>query len=456
MMIKIINLLFFHLKVYGIFKNYYSVDELISKYGYVGSKESIKIGDSWDVILIGGGSSEQWTSGSGNHTADEKIIVKAYELYSGDDYQKGEQEQLKDGTDFVKVDTIGEAIKKSIGKVLGKLFMMLLDLYRGTIGDGPQMILNSLQTSNYAKGFQKIKPWAIAYESKDILEDKNKNSYVNFSEDGSNEGADNQIPKNEEADENGFDKETEVPIIPVDVYSIVTGQIKEFDVNFFKKQSEEELSEWLKIRNNFTTTLLHIIIYVSSALLLGLLVWNGISIAFKSLTPGEKEKKVGMMNEFVVSVLMLVGSVVVMNLCIYFSDSIVKSIKVADTNEPPIRVILNDDDEKIYSFSTNITGYARYMSQITKVEQISQKFTYTLFYVALVWVNIITVICLFIRSFVLIVLSFMGPILAVLHSIQRESVLKMTFQDWVIQYLGWTSIIVFLALIYKIMLIVSF
>ena len=139
-MIKIINLLFFRLKVYGIIKNYYSADELISKYGYVGNKESIKVGNSWDVVLIGGGTAEQWTSGSGNSIAGEEIIVKAYQLYSGTDYQKGEQEQLNNGSEFVKVDTIGEAIKHSIGKVVGKLFMMLLDLYRGTIGDGPQII----------------------------------------------------------------------------------------------------------------------------------------------------------------------------------------------------------------------------------------------------------------------------------------------------------------------------
>lgn len=438
-----------------VYKKYYSYEQLVSTYGCPEKKNALTVGSTWDVLLIGGGSQDSWTSGSGNHEANQKIVIKATKLYSGKDYNTGEQEQLREGTNFIEVESIGGAIKETIEKAVGKLLMMVLDLFRGLIADGPQMILNSIETSNYSEGIDKIKPWAITYEPEKILQDKNKNLYVNFSENGSNEGSDEQIPKYEEAKSNGFDKETEIPIIPVDLYSIVTGQLEEFDANFFSKPKSKNISEWQKIRNSFASTLVHIVIYLSSAILIGVMIFYGISLVKKSLTPDEKKKYVSRINEFVKSILMLVGSVVIMNLCIYFTNMIFNNLKVSETNEPPIRVILQNED-KIYSFSTNITGYTRYMSSISKVDKIGNKLTYTLFYIVLVWVNIIVVIAMFVRLIVLIILSVLGPVFAVMHSLGKEDSVQKKYQNWIIQYVIWTSIPIVLAIIYKIMLIVAF
>ena len=200
---------------------------------------------------------------------------------------------------------------------------------------------------------------------------------------------------------------------------------------------------------------MHIVIYLSSAILIGVMIFHGISLVKKSLTPDEKKKYVSRINEFVKSILMLVGSVVIMNLCIYFTNMIFNNLKVSETNEPPIRVILQNED-KIYSFSTNITGYTRYMSSISKVDKIGNKLTYTLFYIVLVWVNIIVVIAMFVRLIVLIILSVLGPVFAVMHSLGKEDSVQKKYQNWIIQYVIWTSIPIVLAIIYKIMLIVAF
>ena len=247
----------------------------------------------------------------------------------------------------------------------------------------------------------------------------------------------------------------------MDLYTIATGEIKEFDVNFFENNSSEQDSKWIKIRNSFTTTVLHTVIYIGAAFLLSVLIWHGIytvkeSISpKKSLTPQEKFNHKKRLHDIVISIIMLAGTIVVMNLCIHLTYWVSGTIKVAETNESPIRVILKDD-EPIYSFSTNITGYFRYMSGISKVGKIGDKFMYTILYIVFVWMNILAVLCMFVRTIALMILSIKGPITAVLHSIDKEKFNHMSFQNWVVQYFEWSGIQIIFAIAYKIVLQVCF
>ena len=152
---------------------------------------------------------------------------------------------------------------------------------------------------------------------------------------------------------------------------------------------------------------------------------------------------------------MLVGSILIINLCTYFTDTILNSVKVAETNEAPVRVIL-EDENKIYSFSTTFTGYLRYMSDISKVSKISEKISYTLFYTICVWVNIIAVLAMFIRTIALMILSVAGPIIAVAYAINKETVAKIKYKDWIIHYIIWSSIQIGCAIVYIIILTVGF
>lgn len=437
-----------------------NTEELKSIYGYNGES----IGTPWNVVLIGGIDYDMapgtW-SGYGSKTAGEAVI-RVFELYSGNDIEAGNQRELEAGEEIGDRNTIKDAIKDALGEVLGKLFMVFLELFRGVYSDAPQTILNTLQTSNFAQGLNKLKPWSIAYIPEDILADENKNSYVNYSEDASNEGEPEQKKIYIDADENGFKKDTPIPIIPVDLYSIATGEIKEFDVNFFSKSSDEQQSKWLELRNNITTTLLHIEIYLGAVFLIGAMIWHGVSIVgisftLEKLTPEKKAQHEKGLNKIIKSILMLVGSIIIMNLCIYSSEMLYSTLQVSKTHEAPIRVILQDNQSvNIYSFSTNITGYLRYMSGISKVANIGDKFTFILLYAAFVIFNILAVICMFIRTIALMILSFMGPILAILHSINNDNNTKMTFQKWIVQYIKWTSIQFIFAISYKIVLLVCF
>ena len=443
--------------VFGLFDSFSAVSfqDLQSKYGYTGKEETIKEGTTWDVILIGGAVEASWNSGSGNTEAGNEVEVKAYELYSGDDYREGENKELSDGNDVLEVETIGEAIEESFGEILGKLFMMILDVFRAIFADGPQMMLDTFQTSNYSKGLNRFKPWTITYKSGDILKDNNKNSYVNYSKGGKNEGSAEQIPKYVKAEENGFTKKTPIPIIPVDLYYIASGEIAEFDVHFLNTSNLENQSDWIKMRNKFITGLLHIIIYLCSAFLLVTLIWHGINTVRKTITPPEKAKHINKINDFLIALIMLVGSIVIINLCTYFTDTILDSVKVAETNEAPIRVILKNE-KKIYSFSTTFTGYLRYMSDISKVSKISEKISYTLFYTVCVWVNIFAVLAMFVRTIALMILAIVGPIISVAYAINKETVAKFKYKDWIIHYIIWSSIHVGFAIVYKIILTIGF
>ena len=436
-----------------------SFNDLQSKYGYTGKEEEIKVGTTWNVVLIGGAVEASWNSGSGNTESGNEVEVKAYELYSGDDYQTGENKEVSDGTDVLETETVGEAIdeviKESFGEIIGKFFMMILDVFRAVFADGPQMIINTLQTSNYSEGLNKLKPWAITYKPSDILKDSNKNSYVNYSKKGKNEGSAGQIPKHVNAEENGFTKKSPIPIIPMDLYYIASGQIAEFDVHFLNTTDLENQSDWIKMRNKFITGFLHIIFYLCSAFLLVTLIWHGINIVRHSIAPLEKAKHTNKINDFFIALIMLVGSILIINLCTYFTDTILNSVKVAETNEAPVRVIL-EDENKIYSFSTTFTGYLRYMSDISKVSKINDKISYTLFYTICVWVNIIAVLAMFIRTIALMILSVAGPIIAVAYAINKETVAKIKYKDWIIHYIIWSSIQVGCAIVYKIILTVGF
>ena len=145
------------------------------------------------------------------------------------------------------------------------------------------------------------------------------------------------------------------------------------------------------------------------------------------------------------SLLMLIGSVVIMALCIFGTKAFYSSIE-DDNYELPIRVNV----ENTYSFSTTAAGYVRYMSLTDDVNEWLQKVVCTMTYLLLALINLIAVVIMMARVFVLWILSMAGPIIAAMNVFRREN--TMGFGTWAEMYVTVSLIQVVIAFIYKLIL----
>ena len=215
-------------------------------------------------------------------------------------------------------------------------------------------------------------------------------------------------------------------------------QVEIFDVNFLAGQNNTELhpenSPWRTVRN-FITGILHIIIYLASAVLIVSLILHGIAIVKETLTPVQREKHIKGIHQFIISTIMLVSTVLIMALGIFFNE---------------------DGNDNEYSFSTNILGYLRFMAQINKPKFSDIKALYVLVYGILVFTNLIIVGVMIIRLVIIAFLSIIGPIIALANAFNKESILGLTFQKWIIYYLVVISIQLVLAVICRMLINIGF
>ena len=304
-------------------KDYVTENDLINKYGFSGVETDKVIGFSWNVVLIGGIKMRNKQS--------NQYVAEGYanKLYSGDDYTTGEAYQVKE----TGYELHGVSKFNIFDEVIAKLFIMLIEFIRSLYGDGPQMLLNTIQTSQYETGISKFLPWKITYSAEEYVQSKNKNQYVMVSTDGSNTGSKAEVIKEVLASENEFDKDTEIPVIPAEVYTLSVGQISALDINFLTGQNNTELhspdSVWIKLRN-LASGIIHFTIYIGAAFLIATLIWHGICIVRTTLTPeAEKKHKDGIHN-FAIAVAMLVGSIIIMAVCIFFSKIVFEDMEVAN------------------------------------------------------------------------------------------------------------------------------
>lgn len=449
-------------------------DELVNKYGY--DEKS----DSWKVVLIGGAQKEFVPTGE---LASIDVVVK--KLYAGtNDYDKGLQIATDGGTEvenaeFTRDTEVIDEVKDTLDDVtdiMGNLQIKLYEIKRIPF-DGIQSIIDMLQTVNYG-GDKWFLPWNITYEGEEISKDDDKNQYVNYTTGSDNLGKDGQKVVFVDEKEEGldvslinkwiFDAKPQIPVIPVDMYTLAKGKVEIFDINFLTGQNNKDLhsdkSGWLIIRN-FVSVVIHAIIYIGAAGVIIMMILHGISIVKGTLiseqsTPEERKKHIGGLHEMAISFIKLIGCVLIMGLCIFLSDAAFEDMKVTDTMELPIRVNVGsgatNGSGNNYSFSTNIIGYVRFMSNISDPSLIVYKALYTGAYIILVIINVFLVLVMFVRLVAIILLSLAGPIIAIAGVFNQEEVFGLTYQDWIKHYAIWASIQLILAIAYRILLNVCF
>lgn len=402
--------------------------------------------------------------------------AKIKNIYTGDDIAKGEKEKISEkeydfigklihdpATEVVNkvadtvedvyhgvkgvVDGIAEITENFAHNPVGTLITLFLDLVRPIFGDFPQFLANMIQTPSD----HTFSNWQYMYSRKDIEADDNLNKYTEISDYKKGDSKDWQKVidvEKEDDDDTRFDKDTEIPVMTGDLYNIAVGHVSFLDVNILTgNKDHDEGSTWMIMRN-FAATLIHISIYIASAVLLATLIIFGIQIVKNSFSNPEGEaeykKKLEMFSR---SVAMLIGSVLIMGLCIFGSKTFFNSVEQRENTELPIRVNVESAG---YSFSTTAAGYARYMSGIEDVDQWVEKGLYTFSFIGLALINLFTVVFMLIRMIALWILGMIGPISAALNVFELDGI--MNFRTWAGLYISLSMIQVVLSMAYTIIL----
>ena len=327
----------------------------------------------------------------------------------------------------------------------------------GKFGDGIQWLANTIQTTESNR---------VLYSFEELNDSSNedadnKNQYTNVKEtQDNNEGMENQIVVNLKSDENengtaDYTKDTEIPVMTGDIYNVAVGHLDFFDINFLTGANDKRPdgtrkhkynSSWMVIRN-FVALLIHITIYLASAFLIISLIWFGIQTTRHSFDDPKTvaDYKKGL-ERFEKGFAMLIGTIMIMALCIFGTEAFYSQIEINETYELPIRVNVED----VYSFSTTPAGYVRYLSLTEDVRDVMKKITCTMTYLVLAVVNLAVVSIMFFRMFLLWGLAIGGPVIVVLYVLGVESPLK--FNTWVSLFIRASLIQVFIAIVYMIFL----
>lgn len=215
-----------------------------------------------------------------------------------------------------------------------------------------------------------------------------------------------------------YTSSTEIPVMPIDMYSSSIDIVDMFDIDFFSSSSENTDKFWNVLRSA-TRTISHMVMYISAALMLSLIIWRSILLV-KSSLGDEPEEAFGskkIMDDLVRSVLIISFVYFIMIILMNFYKEILSEVLkiVVGNNESIYLIKVNVDG--VYSFNTNVIGYLKYLSLTTN--EIGA-FVYSILY-ALVQVfgNLLWFMLMFARTVLIAVLIMIAPLAAVYNMTNR-------------------------------------
>lgn len=363
------------------------------------------------------------------------------------------------------IDTIGDWIDGAVDFVTefsqdsGRAIARVILNFFKAIFDAIQRIINNFQTFTDGSGWSFVDT-KLRYSYRELRAERvsdhdlgpnNKYTRVKKASEDDNETNARawQTLITIDPEEHEFDREkTAIPVIPIDIYNMAVGNVDLFSVDFLSTTGNSN-SIWNFFRSVFSA-LTHLTLYVTAALLLTTLIYHGVHLVWFSIntTPaGRKEHQDGL-QRFATALVMLIGVVVIMALAINASKIFLQPINDATggtTDELPIRVHVTDT----YEFSTNITGFARYMAQSTDFDTMAN---YTIIYIVLVIINVFTAIMMWCRMFMMLFLGILGPIVVAAYALHKENSFPMNFSKWTANYVKLALVQVFLAAVCNIIL----
>ena len=458
----------------------YKYSELKDLFGLEADESSLKEGYFWEANII-------------LRTGDEKrddvltyrpLYIKA--VFTNSDADKIDEEKIDDTKVDIGSADINHGIEKTVSMVdkIKKWANSLGDhpieelIIRAqnailAIFDGLQIFIDNIQTQpdhtsqdeEVTYSYTELEDDGKGEDISEVSTEEtqkgigNRDKYTKVSEDPDYDKYSTYI----DIDDSEYTASLKIPVMVADFCNVATGKIDFFDANFLtgdktKKNvkgingneevlKHEEGSVWRAI-TDVVKTLTRLIIYIVSAILLTLLIWHGVHVVGSQArnNPIKMEEHKSALKNFFSAVLLLVSSVVIMALCIFGSDYIVSSLEFDDEYELPIRVNV----EGAYSFSTTLTGYARYMASTDNWQKTATKVSYTVAYAVMVLMNVIVVGVMGIRIFILWFLAILGPIFAIMCLINENG--KVRYQGWIFLYVSFSALPILLGVVNKILI----
>lgn len=228
----------------------------------------------------------------------------------------------------------------------------------------------------------------------------------------------------------------EIPFIPVELYNFAIGNVSDYDINFFEVDKtihpDGKKTAWNYARS-FFTVFSRGVLYLCTAFLIIVLIWHGINVVLITIeNPLKLKEHIDGFKKFGTSVLMLVAIFFIMTLSVYGSKYLLKNfVDLPTGDEFPIRVTA---EEAGIEFSTNYTGYCRYLAEITNVKMADQKFEKAFKYILATLLNLLCTGIMIVRLFFIGVLSIIAPIMPVLYALDVCDI-KTKFVLWTKTYI---------------------
>ncbi len=419
------------------------------------SSNDLKVGYNWEANII----ARCRRIHENNH--EVSFMISLEKLYTGADLDKINDQKTSDKEVEAIAADLSEDIENGVNGVLdavdtlAHLPELIVSKIAGLIlglGDAIQAGANAIPSLIDSVGNQNSLSASEISDAKEVLHsydelksnaDKGNNldKYTKVSEYKGGEAVVKRIEVPEDCDGNkkeSFTKDTYIPVISGDLYNIAVDHIDFFDINFLTGGKEKksdgkglkhaENSNWSNF-TKFASTVIRISIYIASSILIVSIIYSGFNIVKNTLdNPQARAKEKERLEKIKNAVVMIVGSVMVMALCIYASKGLFSGIAKTDSYEMPIRV----DVENLYSFSTSATGYVRYMASTTDLEECGQRIKNAAIYLGLVICNALAICTMVVRMIAVWLLSMIGPFIAILYVFDKKDF--SAFVTWVKAY----------------------
>ena len=221
-----------------------------------------------------------------------------------------------------------------------------------------------------------------------------------------------------------FDSSAKIPVIPVNIFSMFATDMDLFDIDFISSNNSNNNKIW-KFYRNLVSSISHAILYICSALLIGMIVARAIMLVISSYTNNVKlaTKSKKMMDDFVQAIIYIIGAYLIIAVMNNLYKLIVSFITNNATMFP-----LRANVENIYSFNTNTISSLRYKTQNLNI---GAKYGYSFLYILLAIVDFLCFLAMFARTFLLGLVTMMAPIPAITKTFGEET------KESIFQFKGW-------------------
>lgn len=278
------------------------------------------------------------------------------------------------------------------------------------VGDGIQKIIDEAGTNLTEQEAKKI-----LYSKQDLLS-KNNIFYRYIEADTASSDKKTQTIKkldisNELKNKDGeteeiFKSDTQIPVIPMDAYTMTTSNVELFNVNFLGNTTSK--NNFWNLYKNLVNTLSHVVIYICSALLIGMLIWRSILLITSIHSDNSKlaSESKAIMDNFVKAIVLIVGLYLFSTIMVYLYEYLTSLLSGETETLFNIRFVVND----VYSFNTNIISGVRYH---TLSSNIGMEYKWSWIYLITALINGFWFLFMFLRMIVIGALVIISPITAV-------------------------------------------